>query len=218
MTSIIGYADTLRSKKLDEEEIFKAANYIYTEGKRLEGMSFKLLEMQVTKQQEMELKDVDAQYLGDNVCGALTPLMESTGMELNVDFEPGIIIADTDLIKSVIFNAADNARKANESAGRTKVDILGKLEGDKYIISIIDEGTGIPEEELGKITEAFYMVDKSRARKQGGAGLGLALCKQIMEQLGGTIEFESKVGEGTKIILTLKGKELTEEEEGDEDE
>ena len=62
------------------------------------------------------------------------------------------------------------------------------------------------------------MVDKSRARKQGGAGLGLALCKQIMEQLGGTIEFESKVGEGTKIILTLKGKELTEEEEGDEDE
>ncbi len=218
LTSIIGYADTLRSKKLDEEEIFKAANYIYTEGKRLEGMSFKLLEMQVTKQQEMVLKDVDAQYLGDNVCGALTPLMESTGMELNVDFEPGIIIADTDLIKSVIFNAADNARKANESAGRKKVDILGKLEGDKYIISIIDEGTGIPEEELGKITEAFYMVDKSRARKQGGAGLGLALCKQIMEQLGGTIEFESKVGEGTKIILTLKGKEITEEEEENEDE
>ena len=213
LTSIIGYADTLRSKKLDEEQIFKAANYIYTEGKRLEGMSFKLLEMQVTKQSEMSLRDVDAEYLGEDVSGALTPLMESTGMDLSVNFEPGIISADIDLIKSVIFNTADNARKANEAAGRTKISIDGHLDGDKYIISITDEGTGIPEDELDKITEAFYMVDKSRARKQGGAGLGLALCKQIMEQHGGTIAFESKLGEGTKIILTLNGKPVPDEEE-----
>ncbi|MBR5944817.1 MAG: ATP-binding protein, partial [Lachnospiraceae bacterium] len=147
------------------------------------------------------------------VSGALTPLMESTGMDLSVNFEPGIISADIDLIKSVIFNTADNARKANEAAGRTKVSIDGHLDGDKYIISITDEGTGIPEDELDKITEAFYMVDKSRARKQGGAGLGLALCKQIMEQHGGTIAFESKLGEGTKIILTLNGKPVPDEEE-----
>lgn len=220
LTSIIGYADTLRSKKLDEEQIFTAANYIYTEGKRLEGMSFKLLEMQVTKQSEITLRDLDATYLAEDIEGALKPLMDSTGMELKVKFDPGIIKADIDLIKSVIFNTADNARKANEAAGRKDITILGHLmdEDNKYKISIMDEGTGIPEDELDKITEAFYMVDKSRSRKQGGAGLGLALCKQIIAQHNGSIDFSSQVGKGTTVVITLEGHAIKEEGEEDKDE
>ena len=68
-----------------------------------------------------------------------------------------------------------------------------------------DSGKGIPPEELARVTEAFYMVDKSRARAQGGAGLGLALCRRIVELHGGRMELESTLGQGTRVTVFLKG-------------
>lgn len=205
LTSIIGYADMLRSRKLDQETVFSAANYIFTEGKRLEGMSFKLLELLVTKQQCITLKKIDAEYFFDEIRGALHPLMEKEKVELLVEAGEGYLMADMDLIKSVIFNLADNARKATAGRENPRVTICGEVCGDQYQIRVIDNGTGIPKTELDKITEAFYMVDKSRAREQGGAGLGLALCKQIMEVHEGTMEIKSEEGKGTTFVLTLKG-------------
>ena len=75
-----------------------------------------------------------------------------------------------------------------------------KLE-NAYEIKVVDNGRGIPKEEIARITEAFYMVDKSRSRKEGGAGIGLALCKQIIELHGGSIKIVSNPGEGTVIRL-----------------
>ncbi len=205
LTSIIGYADMLRSRKLDQETVFSSANYIFTEGKRLEGMSFKLLELQVTKQAAIKLKPIDAEYLFDEIRGALMPLMNKENISLQMSVEEGFLMADMDLIKSVIFNLADNARKAIQQIKNPQISVIGKVVGENYCIRVCDNGTGIPKEELGKITEAFYMVDKSRAREQGGAGLGLALCKQIMEVHEGSMEIESRPGEGTTIVLLLKG-------------
>lgn len=205
LTSIIGYADMLRSRKLDQETVFSAANYIFTEGKRLEGMSFKLLELLVTKQHAIVLKRIDAEYFFGEVRGALQPLMEKERVEFTVDTDEGFLMADMDLLKSVLFNLADNARKATKGKQPAQVKIQGKIHGEQYQIKVTDNGRGIPKEELDKITEAFYMVDKSRAREQGGAGLGLALCKQIMEVHGGTMEIKSQEGEGTTFVLTLKG-------------
>ena len=68
-----------------------------------------------------------------------------------------------------------------------------------------DNGRGMPEQELSKITDAFYRVDKSRSRAQGGAGLGLALCNEIVSVHGGSMTFESAVGKGTIVTVTLKG-------------
>ena len=205
LTSIIGYADMLRSRKLDQETVFSAANYIFTEGKRLEGMSFKLLELLVTKQQSITLKRIDAEYFFDEIRGALHPLMEKEKVELLVEADAGFLMADMDLMKSVIFNLADNARKATAGKEDPRVIIRGEVCGEQYRIRVTDNGRGIPKAELDKITEAFYMVDKSRAREQGGAGLGLALCKQIMEVHEGTMEIKSEEGEGTTFVLTLKG-------------
>ena len=131
--------------------------------------------------------------------------MEKESVNLCVEAEPGYLMADMDLLKSVIFNLADNARKATSEKEDAYINIKGKKTKEKYIISVTDNGSGIPKEEVDKITEAFYMVDKSRAREQGGAGLGLALCKQIMEVHEGTMEIISKEGEGTTFVLTLKG-------------
>ena len=74
-----------------------------------------------------------------------------------------------------------------------------------YQIEVKDCGKGIPQEELSRITEAFYMVDKSRSREQGGAGLGLSICRKIVELHGGTLSFESEVGKGTSVYVVLKG-------------
>ena len=71
------------------------------------------------------------------------------------------------------------------------------------MISVTDHGKGIPKEDLKKITEAFYMVDKSRSRQQGGAGLGLAISAKIAEGHGGYLDFESEPGKGTKAKLYL---------------
>jgi signal transduction histidine kinase len=81
----------------------------------------------------------------------------------------------------------------------------GSREEGGYRVRITDTGKGIPAAELGRITEAFYMVDKSRARAQGGAGLGLALCTRIVELHGGRMEIQSVEGKGTQVTVHLKG-------------
>lgn len=85
----------------------------------------------------------------------------------------------------------------------------GQNKGE-YVIVVRDTGTGIPEQELNRITDAFYMVDKSRSRSQGGAGLGLSICHKIIELHGGKMNFESEPGLGTTVRLTLpvRGKEM----------
>jgi signal transduction histidine kinase len=81
----------------------------------------------------------------------------------------------------------------------------GLLEEGGPLIRVTDSGKGIPAEELSRVTEAFYMVDKSRSRAQGGAGLGLALCRRIVDLHGGTLELESRSGEGTRATVRLRG-------------
>ena len=106
----------------------------------------------------------------------------------------------------------DNACKASP-AGET-VTISGRWEADDYRIAVVDHGRGIPAEHLDKITEPFYMEDKSRARRQGGAGLGLALCKRIADLHGTRLTFDSQAGRGTTVTLCLSVVEEAEEKGG----
>ena len=83
------------------------------------------------------------------------------------------------------------------------VQVGFEAQGGHVVLFVRDEGRGIPEAELGKITEAFYMVDKSRSRAQNGAGLGLALCDRIVKLHGGTMEFASALGTGTTVTVRV---------------
>jgi signal transduction histidine kinase len=114
-------------------------------------------------------------------------------------------LLEPDLMESVCLNLLDNARKAMEHGGEVLLEGLPEEGG--CLIQVTDQGKGIPPEELERVTEAFYMVDKSRARAQGGAGLGLALCRRIAELHGGTLELESELGRGTRVRVHLKGGE-----------
>ena len=114
----------------------------------------------------------------------------------------GIPIAIGSSVLSLI-NLLDNARKAMEHGGN--LYIVSDADGEYCRIRVLDNGCGMPEEALRHITEAFYRVDKSRSRAQGGAGLGLTLCSQIVQLHGGDLKFDSHVGNGTCVTVRLKG-------------
>ena len=211
LTAIIGYADLLRSRKLDDEKHFLSANYIYTEGKRLESMSFRLLDIIVTKREKIDPQPVEAEmifrYLEDMFAG-------NTEQTIQTSFDKGMVYAEINLIKSVLLNLVDNALKASRPGGI--VEVSGKLLEDGYQFRVKDYGVGIPEEEVKRVTEAFYMVDKSRSRSKNGAGLGLALCVEILRLHDSELTIESKVGEGTCMSFVLpwrKEEQCNEEKE-----
>ena len=165
MTSIIGYADLLRSQSLTGEEAQEAANYIFSEGKRLESLSLKLLDLLMMKKESIKLIPTDMKQMIDNLSLHLQPVYTKRGINIM---------------------------------------IVGESIQGYYRIRVFDNGRGMPEEAIKHITEAFYRVDKSRSRAQGGAGLGLTLCKEVIQLHGGTIAFASREGNGTCVTVTIK--------------
>lgn len=204
MTSIIGYADLLRTQSLDEAEAMCAANYIFSEGKRLEALSLKLLELQVMQHQALKRTKTDVDALISGLVQHLRPVYAQAHVRLQCRCAAGVWMLDADLVSSLLMNLLDNARKAMENGGN--LYIVSDTEGDFCRIRVLDNGCGMPAEALEHVTEAFYRVDKSRSRAQGGVGLGLSLCSRIVQLHGGDMKFDSRVGNGTCVTVRLKGK------------
>lgn len=209
LTSIIGYADMLRSRKLDEEKSFLSANYIYTEGKRLEAMSIRLLDIMVARHGTPEFQAVPVENLF-----LYLQNMFRTNEEMNFiySYDPCTVYVETDLIITVLINLCDNACKASEPG--SSIEVTGRKEEEGYRFMVRDYGVGIAPEEVKKITKAFYMVDKSRSRSRNGAGLGLALCTEILSLHESKLEIDSALGEGTTMSFLIRhgGKEDKHEE------
>lgn len=203
MTSIIGYADLLRSQTLSPTEQINAANYIFSEGKRLESLSFKLLDIIVLRKSKLEMKPVSPARIISSTAEYLKPIYDAAGITLQYKCQAGECLMDADLIKSLLVNLLDNARKALDGGGN--IYIMSKMLDDGCEMRILDNGPGIPPEALTHLTEAFYRVDKSRSRAQGGVGLGLSLCNDIAKLHGGCLQFQSRVGNGTQVTVELHG-------------
>ena len=114
------------------------------------------------------------------------------------------VYADKDDIQRVILNILTNSIKYTPDGGNIKI-YVGFVYSDAYI-KIIDNGIGIPEEDLNRIFERFYRVDKSRSREMGGTGLGLSIAKEILDKNGGSIDLKSKVNEGTEVVVKIPTK------------
>ena len=212
MTSIIGYADLLRSQSLEGPEAQEAANYIFSEGKRLEALSLKLLDLLLIRHQALPLTEADPAPLIRRLADHLEPVYREQGIRLQCRCESGLCRLEPDLFASVVTNLLDNARKALDRGGR--IFVLGRQTPEGYQLQVLDNGRGMPEAAIRHLTEAFYRVDKSRSRAQGGAGLGLTLCSRILELHRGQISFASREGSGTCVTVLLP---KVEPEEGGRD-
>lgn len=199
MTSIIGYADTIYQKELTTEELHAAAGYIVSEGMRLEALSFKLLELIGLERQEFLLEETELSPFFADIQETILPLARKRGVAFSMDCAQGWAWLELDLFKTLLLNLLDNALKS----GGNQVTLAGRCTEEGYEISVADNGRGIPVQEISRITEAFYMVDKSRSRKEHGAGLGLALCDRIAKLHGTRLCYESQPGQGTTVTLLL---------------
>ena len=209
MTSIIGYADTLYQRPLSPAQVHKAAGYIVNEGMRLEALSFKLLELITLNRQDFLLEEMNLSELFQDVKESIYPSAVKREVQLEFHCEPGYARIEFDLFKTLLLNLLDNALKS----GGNQVRLEGWAEEDRYHIAVTDNGRGIPSDQLQRITEAFYMVDKSRSHKEHGAGLGLALSARIAAIHGTSLRYASAEGQGTSVELTLALCQETDTEE-----
>lgn len=205
LTSIIGYADMLGTIQLSEAEKSEAAYYIFTQGKRLESLSHKLLELVSIERTPLVKKPVLTKDLEENIRNTMRPVFHQKQVNGKIILEKARLYGDKDLLLSLLYNLLDNGIKAVEPGGF--ILLKGTRFAEGYEFKVVDNGRGIPQEEISRITEAFYMVDKSRSRKEGGAGIGMALCQKIVHLHGGSLKIDSRLGEGTVIRITLPGKE-----------
>lgn len=216
LTTIIGYSDLLRTYDLPQNERHMYAEYIYKEGKRLESLSIHLLNLLVMNNQEFTLSPIKTENLAYDLKSATAFLSQKYGVSLDFYLEKEVVMCEPSLLKTLIINLMDNGCKASDKGGR--VTVTGKRNRGLYLIQIIDHGVGIPEKEIKKITEPFYMVDKSRSRKQGGAGLGLALCNKIAHIHETELMITSQPGKGTTVSFRLKIKPESADKEAAKDE
>lgn len=128
---------------------------------------------------------------------------KSPGIKLTSLLESIFLNVDTDRIKTVLKNVIENSLKYSKSESQP-IEISIDEEEKSVVIRIKDHGSGIPKEELPYIFEPFYRIDKSRSKETGGYGLGMSLCKKIMEAHGGTIEISSELNIGTTVILRFE--------------
>ena len=199
LTSIIGYADMLRSFECSREETMDAANYIFQQGKRLESLSFRLLDLIVMEKQEHEFRLLSVTDLMDQALALTNPGRKEKQITVETKLDPARISGEQDLLISLFVNVLDNARKALPECGQ--IWIKGRRYTSSYLICIADNGCGIRPEDINRITEAFYMADKSRSRKEGGAGLGMTLCSRIVKLHHARWKIFSKSGEGTVVAI-----------------
>lgn len=200
MTSIIGYADILKSQQYTEDVKIKAATYIFNEAKRLEILARKLMDLMELSSENIKFERIEMIAFANKIKEEIKEELGKIQLELEV--EEGMVIADTSLLEDCIRNLIDNSKKANPKDD--KIIFFGKHKQGKYEISIIDKGCGIPKEEIPKIKDSFYMVDKARAKVAGRNGIGLSICEKIAKLHHSELNIESSLQEGTKVTLYLE--------------
>lgn len=206
MTSIIGYAQTLLHVKVKKEQQERALLHIYEESRRLERLGSKLMSLiGLYDNESICMKETNMEELLKRVAELEKYHLAEKSIHLQVSCSLQAKRLDQDLFESLLVNLIDNAVKASR-AGDT---VFLMAENNRIIIK--DQGNGIPKEEILKVREAFYMVDKARSRKAGGSGLGLALCERIAQLHGAALVIESELGKGTTVtVLFAQAEEGTE--------
>ena len=208
ITSIMGYADTLLEGEYDKETQNRFLNVIATEARRMAKLVTDLLTLSRYDSKKIKVEETEFD-LGELVKRCQEKLRfeiekKNHSMECFVTASVPPVEADKDGIERVVLNILSNAIKYTPDNGTIKV-YVGFVYNDAYI-KVIDNGVGIPKDDLSRIFDRFYRVDKARTRELGGTGLGLSIAKEILNQNKGSIDIKSEVGKGTEVVIRLPAK------------
>lgn len=190
LTAMLGYSELLLAGRIEEAEKASAYQYIAQQSRRLNELALKLLSLSRLENGEgLAFVPLSVQKITVQAMQAAGPLAEKKGLLLTAPVQDAEVSGDPDLLLTLTLNLLTNACKASPAGGTVSCAI--EKEGASVRLSVSDAGDGVPEASLPLLTEAFYMVDKSRARKENGAGVGLTLCREIARLHGGRLTFEN---------------------------
>jgi len=206
LTSIRGFVETLQAGAIDKPEMaHKFLNIIMMETERLTRLINDILSISKLESgnDEVATERIRLDKKAHDVCDMLEIHAQEKQVTINCprSSEPVFIIGNPDRVEQLLINLTENAIKYNKPGGSVTVQVFANAQEANVTIS--DTGIGIAEENLPRLFERFYRVDKGRSRQMGGTGLGLAIVKHIVRSMGGEIEVHSKLGEGTEFLITL---------------
>ncbi|WP_127537421.1 sensor histidine kinase [Paenibacillus illinoisensis] len=208
LTSIKAYVELLDMYRDDPQLLEDASSNIGKETERLYEMVEKVLHLSALEKYDFEnqAEDVEVGALLEDACGRMRGKAEKFALRMELDIQPAVIRSDRESLMHIFINLLDNAIKYNVPGGIIRVQSEQRPQTREAVIRIFNSGLPIPEEAREKIFEPFYTVNKDRARKTGGTGLGLSLVKQFVEKQGGTITLlpgEVNNEEGTTFQLVF---------------
>ncbi len=200
---IHSHAELALSRARTPEEYQAALQACIRASRRMKGLVEGLLTLARADAGKLEMKRhlLDLGALVKDTANLLGPVAEQKKVSLSVESQPIQVVTDGMRLAQVITNLVTNAISYNRSGGLVLVGL--KADGKEAVISVADTGCGIPEEDRPHVFERFYRADKARSRELGGCGLGLAICKSIIEALGGSITFTSERNKGTTFFVRL---------------
>ena len=199
LTGLLLHAGLLRRANLSDEERDASLAHIESQTAWLERLTQNLLKL-TTSDDEIEIQPTGVPALLDEVRDDVEPKLNERGATLSIECETEMLTVNPEFFRSLLGNLIVNAANAYDADAK-HMPIMLTVKGKTFSVS--DHGRGIPKEAQSRIFEPFFRVDKSRSKKQGGSGLGLALVKMIADAHGAAIVVESEPGKGTTVSVTL---------------
>ena len=210
LTAIKGYAEILSEGAVaDRETARRFTGIIENHADRLTRLLGDLLDLSrlESDQLEVELIPCELKPLVDTSVGSVRQAAAQKQIDIHLDIPPSVqVICDPKLIEQALINLLDNAVKYTPAGGKVRIGTRPVEGADRLTIYVEDTGIGIPSEDLGRIFERFYRVDKGRSRDLGGTGLGLSIVRHIAEVHGEQVSVQSKLGAGTTFSFELQSR------------
>ncbi|MDR2359805.1 MAG: cell wall metabolism sensor histidine kinase WalK [Oscillospiraceae bacterium] len=209
MTNVRSYAETLKEMgdDIDPETRDRFLAVILNESDRLATLvsDLQMVSKLDAGQAELDIQPLDIRESVRSVYNAIS--LDASKQGLHIAFNPGgnplIVNADKARLEQVLMNIISNAVRYTPTGGSVTITAGTDRQRGEVKIAVRDTGIGIPKEDIPKLFDRFYRVDKARSRAKGGSGLGLAIAKEITERHGGRIEIQSEINKGTAVTIRL---------------
>lgn len=201
LTVISGYSELIENGMTGEKDTIRFSKEIHRNSTRLLTLINDILRLSELDSGELNtpMEDIDLYELSDNCISMLQMNAEKHNVTLKLNGPHLAVYANRQMLEEMIYNLCDNGIRYNKPNGKVEVSIRENNENVIFMVS--DTGIGISEENINRIFERFYRVDKSRSKQTGGTGLGLAIVKHIAEQMNAQIQIDSELEKGTTITI-----------------